>query len=68
MQKRPSAAKAAHLRAASGGLWLFSDLQWGKLVPTTANINEAENVFALMSQIISAKNFIICSNLPTVTR
>lgn len=51
-----------------GGLWLFSDLQWGKLVPTAANINEPENVFALMSQIITAKNFIICSNLRTVTR
>lgn len=64
--KGANAAEAAHLFV--GGLWLFSDLQWGKLVPTTANINEPENVFALMSQIITAKNFIICSNLRTVTR
>lgn len=69
LKKRTNAAKAAFIiRLPVGGLWLFSDLQWGKLVPTAANINEPENVFALMSQIITAKNFIICSNLRTVTR
>lgn len=66
--KEPTLQKLLVHELQIGGLWLFSDLQWRKLVPTAANINEAENVFALMSQIITAKNFIICPNLRTVTR